>query len=183
VKTLILENENTSLIIFFILTALSGSASLMLTMVQSGFYVVPAYPFYAIGLSLCVAPLLSKPLSLIKITSKGYKIFFASASVLLLAVMIFSFSKVGKIGRDKEVLHDVYIIGKVVPAFSVITINPADWNEWALQCYLIRYFNISVDHREKHQYFIVNKDKNLITVPGYNKLSLGLDKYDIYQKQ
>ncbi|HZF99697.1 MAG TPA: glycosyltransferase family 39 protein, partial [Chitinophagales bacterium] len=48
------------LTIFFLLLGFAGSAPLLLTMVQKGFYFVPSLPFFAIGFAVWIAPVLMR---------------------------------------------------------------------------------------------------------------------------
>ncbi len=176
------ENDN-SIALFFILTGLAGAIPLMLTMVQRGFYLVPAFPFLSVGIGLIIAPLLAKPISAINITGNGFKVFRLITITAFIFAFVFSILQVGKVSRDKDELHDIYTIGKIVPKYSAMTVARNTWNEWSLQCYLMRYFNISLDSDVDYKYFLVDTKIPATAPPGYNKLSVGLIRYELYEKQ
>jgi hypothetical protein len=120
----------------------------------------------------------------INVKSNGYKLFLTISMAFLLVAVFFSFNEIGKTSRDKETLHDVYTINKVIPGFSVISIPPALWNDWSLQCYLMRYSNISVDiSGKKYDFYLKEKSVSSDTIPDYKKVDVALDKYELYIKR
>lgn len=169
--------------IFFISVGLLASAPLMLTLVQKGFYFVPSLPFFAIGFSILIAPIIFNLTERINTTSKKYKMFLLMSAFLLIATTSFSLMQKGKVGRNKELLHDIYLIGTVVPKQTIISI-PADmWNEWDLQCYLVRYFNISLESNYQNNYCIIDKTIQTNTLTGYKKVDIKTLQYDLYKRQ
>ncbi len=165
---------------FFCSIGLAASAPLMLTMVQKGFYFVPALPFFAIGLAMLIAPVVSRWLTKDK-TSPSLR--FLSITVLLLfASITFTVLQYGKASRNKDLLHDVYAIGNHLGKFKTISIPEALWNQWDLQCYLIRYYNISVEKGDQHSYSIVDKTISTEIVKNYKRIELNTVEHDLYQK-
>lgn len=58
-------------------------------------------------------------------------------------------------------LHDVYIIGKMIPQGSTLSSTSEIYTQWSLQAYLNRYFYISLDDSEQNNtYLIVDKSTN-----------------------
>ncbi len=170
--------------VFFIAVGLAGTLPLMLTLVQKGFYYIPALPFFAIGFSILMTPAISYFVEMMNVKSGAFKLFLSVSAVLLILVLFISFDKIGKFSRDKETLHDVYIINKIVPKFSVISIPTALWNDWSLQCYLMRYSNISVDiSGKKYKFYLKEKSMENATLPGYNRVDLATDKFELYIKK
>ncbi|HET7817994.1 MAG TPA: glycosyltransferase family 39 protein [Bacteroidia bacterium] len=169
--------------IFFISVGLSASMPLMLTLVQKGFYFVPALPYFAIGLAILVAPTISSWIEMINIKNIKYKMFLFTSCLLLMSVTVFAFMQKGKISRNKELLQDVYLIGTIVPKYSTVTVEAPTWNDWDLQCYLIRYFNISLEVDNKKDYFIVSKKSpSADTLLGYQKIDIKTSQYNLHRK-
>ena len=170
-------------VVFFFLLGLAGSLPLMLTLVQRGFYMVHALPFFAIGFALLLAPRLSFLFQKIKPSSKGFQFFKFLSFGLLIGTFIFTISKIGKVEREKEILHDVYKIKNHVPPFSIVSLTPQLIHDWFLQCYLIRNADISTTTLDlNHAFFISEKDKS-IDKSQFKKMNLGLLKYDLWQKK
>ena len=169
--------------VFFIFVGLSASAPLMLTLVQKGFYFVPSLPFFAIGLSILIAPIILDLTERINTQGKKYKLFLLLSSLLLIGTTTFALMQKGKVSRNKELLHDIYLIGTVVPRQTTVSIPSAMWNEWDLQCYLVRYFNISLETNYVNNYCIIDKTIQTDTLTDYKKVDIKTLQYDLYKRQ
>jgi 4-amino-4-deoxy-L-arabinose transferase-like glycosyltransferase len=169
--------------VFFIAVGLSASIPLMLTLVQKGFYFVPSLPFFAIGLSILIAPFILNLTERIDTQNKKYKMFLLLSLLLFISTTTFALLQKGKVSRNKEQLHDIYLIGTIVPRQTTVSI-PADmWNDWDLQCYLVRYFNISLETNYQNNYCIINKTLQTDTLTGYKRIDIKTLQYDLYQRQ
>jgi 4-amino-4-deoxy-L-arabinose transferase-like glycosyltransferase len=170
-------------VLVFMLLGLAGSAPIMLTMVQKAFYLIPCYPFFAIGFALLVAPFIVRIQARQNPESNGFKI-FRGISILLLAgsIVVVAMMK-GKSGRDQDILHDTRIVSKIIPHYSTVTItSTAFYIDWELQCYLMRYYNISGDFKQRYEYMILAKsEKPEIDMSMYRKMELNLERYDLYK--
>lgn len=173
------------MVLFFLLTGLSATAPLMLTMVQKAFYLLPGFPFFAIGISMLMAPYILRFTASMQTGSRSFKMFRGISVVLLCGAIVVVALQKGKTSREKEVLHDVYTVGKIIPAHSAIGFNQLAFSlDWELQCYLMRYFYISVDFKPEQPlpYFILDKSQKAdIDLSRYKKMDLGLQRYDLYQ--
>jgi len=175
------ESKQESL--FFFLVGLSASLPLMLTLVQKGFYLVPALPFFALSSAILIAPNISKFIREIDTNGNKYKISVTLSILLLLGSITFTVSKFGQSSRHPELIQDVYTIGKTLKKGEVISIPQEMWNEWSLQCYLIRYYNISLDAGKKQAYYLVSKSMQMDSIPGYSKMDLKTQEYDLYKRK
>ena len=178
-----LKREKISQALFFILVGLAGVVPLMFTKVQKGFYFIPSLPFFAIGFSLLV----SEPVYFwsIKVLNSNFKKGLTFIGIALFSgIIIFSVSNIGKKSRDAEILNDVSEFGKVIPEFSLVSISDHRWNDWPLQCYLIRYHNISIDPKNpKNEFRIIDKNAPDSTVINYSKVDLPTQLFDLYKKK
>jgi len=169
--------------VFFISVGLSASVPLMLTLVQKGFYFVPSLPFFAIGLSILIAPIISNLIERIDTQNKKYKILLLLSSIIFLGSTTFALMQKGKTSRNKELLHDLYLIGAVAPRQSTISIPSEIWADWDLQCYLIRYFNISLETGYKNKYLIIDRNIHTDTLTNYKKIDIKTIQYDLYKRE
>jgi 4-amino-4-deoxy-L-arabinose transferase-like glycosyltransferase len=177
-------SENGSFILFFLLVGFSGSAPLTLTMVQKGWYLVPAFPYFAIGFALTISPIVADWIGKIDPKTKGSRIFTSITILLMAGVIILTASQFGKVSREKDIVADVYEIGKVVPGHSAISVPPEMYDEYnfILEGFLVRYFNISLDPCEQQTYFLVEKPASTDIPDNYEKVSLNLVKYELYRQ-
>lgn len=166
--------------IFFMLIAISGSFPIMISLKQSKFYAIPSMPFYAISLSIIIAPFVFQLINRINTNKYSYKIFMIFAAVLLMLSIAIPLSRIGKVGRDNDKLHDVYQIGNIVPKNTTISISKSIWRDWSLHGYFGRYFNISLDKlNNNHEYFLIKKNEK---VPAnYNKVEISLKKLLLFK--
>lgn len=89
----------------------------------------------------------------------------------------------GKTGRNKELLHDVYLFGKIIPTHSTASIPEQMWNQWDLQCYLIRYFSISLETEGISSYLILDKGLYPDAISNYKIIDLETLKYNLYERE
>jgi 4-amino-4-deoxy-L-arabinose transferase-like glycosyltransferase len=172
-------------ILFFMLLGLAASAPLMLTMVQKAFYLIPCYPFFAIGFAMLMAPFVIHIQARQNPESKGFKIFRGIGILLLIGSVAVAAMMKGKTGRDQDILHDTRILGKMIPHYTTVTItSSAFYIDWELQCYLMRYYNISCDFKpqQPNEYMILDRtEKPAVDMSLYRKMDLNLERYDLYK--
>ena len=167
----------------FVLIGISGALPMMLTMVQKGFYLVPAFPYFAIGFSIIIAPTLLSYISKIDTTKNNFKIFKAVAFILLIGTFVFTTTQIGKIKKDNILLEDVYKIGETIPSHSTIRIDKEMWTNWSLQTNLIRHFFISVDKSNiEHEYFLKQKSDATTELSNYEPIAINLNQYTLFKK-
>ena len=177
------ENQRKYMLFFFMIGVVS-SLPLMLTLVQKGFYFIPSLPFFAIGLSILIAPRISPLIEHMEMNTKRYKFTLLTSFSLFIIVCTYSLVQKGKYSREKELLEDVYIIGKNISKKEIISIPNNLWNEWSLQCYLARYHSISLDPNSLREYYLTLKNSNKENYPlGYKKVTIDTKLYELYKKE
>lgn len=167
----------------FLLLGFSGSLPLMITLEQRGFYLNTSFPYFSIAIALIIAPKLILLLSEVELKIKVKKGFFIISFSVLLSGILMTALNFGKIGRDADKLHDVYLIGKHVPYGSIISVPHFMHNEWTLQCYFIRYFYISLESENNEQTFFLKYKKDDVSIPEeYELIDIGTVTFDVYKK-
>jgi len=172
--------RNLNYSVFFIVTGLSASAPLVLTLVQRGFYLVPSFPYFAIGFSIIISPVIFFARENLNNNPKKRKVLLGLSIVVFLLALVFLASQKGKAERDKDMLHDVYAIGKEVPENSSITITPDLVS--VVECYFIRYFNISLWVNDPKEYYLTMKTSGFHN-EAYEKLKIDTKLYDLYRRK
>jgi len=150
------EQINNSLLFFSL--SLCGILPIMLSLKQSGYYIVPAYPFLAIAFALPFQPLVKGLMEKINSSSKSFFVFKIISYFLLISVFLFSFSQKGKIGRDEKELQLVFECGKYIPENTTISIDDETYIAWKLHAYFARYKNISLDPDNSQLFYLHNQD-------------------------
>ncbi len=147
--------------LFFAL-GLSGVLPIMISLKQSGFYILTTFPFFAISFGIIANTIAEK----IKINVK-FKNIFNYISILFIALAIIGNCLFyNKIGRDKELLTDIHIILPYVPKDEIISIDKSMEYSWALRFYMVRYKNISSDTDSSHDLLLTNS-KNISRKTDY----------------
>jgi hypothetical protein len=177
-----ISSDNLKDAVFFILTGSAGAIPLALTFCQRDWYLVPTFPYFAVGFAIITAPTLSIYINKINIRSVKFNTFLISSVIIFISVLTYTGMQKGKIGRDEDVVTDVYKIGAVVPRFSTITVPPEMYDEtdFVLQGFLVRYFNISISPYKQYDYFL--KEKKIKSPPyNYIQVNLKLTRYELYK--
>lgn len=181
-KMTALVSENIRTVFFFLAVGLAASAPLMITLVQKAFYFVPSIPFFAIGFSLLVVPLVSSLLNKSAFVEKKFRGLLFLSSIIFVGSIIFSFSNANKPDRDRVLLGDVHLIGEVVPNYEAVSVSPELWQNWSLQCYLMRYFNISLEQTISHHFLIMDNMSERNIPPQFVKVNIPTTRYDLFER-
>jgi len=183
IKRLNIRQTGYSGTLLFLLTGLSASVPLSLTFVQRGFYLVPSFPYFAISISLLIAPLILNFKELL-ISDRKYLRNFKIIAILVFAISLsYSFMQKGKTQRDRDMLHDVHTIGNTIPYGSQITVNQDIASTHVLECYFIRYYYISLFIDKPKQYLMVKKSAGQDISADFRKLDIETRIYDVYRKE
>ncbi|MFO0436693.1 MAG: ArnT family glycosyltransferase [Sphingobacteriaceae bacterium] len=156
-----------SLLLFCI--GLAGVLPLMLTLVQKGFYMVPALPFIGMSLAILVAYDVSYLVNERMSEQKNGSALKFISIIAIISTLIFTATKVGKISRDKITVKDVHVLGGQIPKHSIINCSEDMLNDWPLQTYLSRYYFISLDTDKKRTYLVCSKTVYNSDSSKYNK--------------
>jgi 4-amino-4-deoxy-L-arabinose transferase-like glycosyltransferase len=151
------RTEHRTKAITFFMIGLSGILPLMLTLVQKGFYMVPALPFIAIGFSILIAPQVNILFTRLE-ERKFLNVLKVVFILLAITAIILPVLNLGRSSRDKELLEDIHRLGAEIPEKSVINCSKEFISDWSLQTYLSRYYFISLDINTTHDYYLCNKN-------------------------
>ncbi len=169
----------------FLMMGLSGVVPIMVSLKQSGFYILPAFPVMGIALALYIVPEVKKLTEKIDVSKRGFKIFGYASILVLLMSLVINLSQINKVGRDKVLLGDVHSIANVVPGESTVAVGPKLSIDWLLAAYFWRYYNIDLNTKapENSKYFLVTKDFNNTLPPGFKKDTVTLKMFNLYKRQ
>ena len=163
-------------ILFLFLLGLSGVLPIMVSMKQSGFYMLTTFPFFSIAFGILVAPFTA---SLIEKVSK--KIYLLSVIILIVSLLL-SVKQIDVIGRNHELVEDVHLILKVIPENSTISIDENMKNNHSLRAYFARYGNVSLNKKEKLNYHLSYRE-NKKDQENYEESNLNTYMIVLYSKQ
>ena len=170
----------------FFFLGLSGVLPIMITKVQSGYYLLTSLPFFAISLSLLVSSRIETILGLINFQSTGYKTFKIISVTLLVTGIVLSVSFSGSVSRNKNMIYDMKLISDRLTEKSTINILPEMWTNWSLHTYYARYKNISLDPdlNKRHSFLLINKSLCSDTLARkYDRLELNTREFDLFSRK
>lgn len=173
--------SNTSLAILFFSIGLAATAPMVLTLVQRGFYLVPSFPYFAIGFSILIAPVVLHFTEEFISKIRKIEILRILSIVLFVFAIGFSLMQKGKTYRDRDMLFDVHAIGNAIPKGAAITINQDIANTYVLECYFIRYYNISLFVDVPKDYLMITKTMDPPDPGDFEKLDILTKSYDVYK--
>jgi len=182
----ILEKENSKKATVFILLGLTAVLPIMISLKQSGFYILPAYPFFAIGAGILLNPLVDSLFIKMNYTSKGFLFFKWIGYGLFFTGIILSLYFSDHFSRDRDKIKDTYLIIAEIPQGSVININPDMFGDWSLHGYFGRFKNISLDpNLNNSREFLLIKNENYSDTldRNYKMVKLNTIDYKLFKKK
>jgi 4-amino-4-deoxy-L-arabinose transferase-like glycosyltransferase len=170
----------------FFCLGLSGVLPIMISRVQSGYYLLTSLPFFAISLALLIYPFVETFIEKINFQSAGYKRFKAIAIVLFSSGLISCAYFSGHINREKNKISDMKAIISRIPENTTISILPEMRYDWSLHAYYGRYKNISLDPdlNNNHEYLLIRTSLFTDTIGNrFGKIDLTTKEFDIYKRK
>jgi 4-amino-4-deoxy-L-arabinose transferase-like glycosyltransferase len=179
-------HENNSKSLLFASFGLTGVLPIMISLKQSGFYIVPTYPFFAIATSIFIYPYVDYLITRLNFESKAFKVFKWIAYGLFTAGIILSLCFSNRYSRDKDKIKDVYSILPEIPQGSIINISPEIFDDWSLHAYFARFKNISLDPEpaNKREYLLIKNEFYADTLNSeYTKIKINTKYYQLFKRK
>ena len=178
-KTYFLENKETlKMSTFLLLIGFSGVLPIILSTKQSGFYIVPATMFFALGLSSAILPAIIPFLQ--KASNKSW---FRYVGTLSSSIIVFSFSLMisnwNTYNRDEGLIEDVKIIGQTVEV-DKMSIQQHPQLKWNVIVYFMRYEKISLEEGSQMHYVISKKGTAILD--KYKEVDLDLKELVLFER-
>jgi Dolichyl-phosphate-mannose-protein mannosyltransferase len=177
-------NINNALV--FIILGLTGVLPIMISMKQSGFYIVPAYPFFAIGVGVLVYPTIDFLFHKINYESAWYLLFKWTGYILFISGIILSVCFSDRFSRDSDKIKDIYVVLPEIPHGSIININPEMYSDWSLHAYFGRFKNISLDPdlNSKRDFLLIKNEFYSDTLRiNYELIKIGTEDYKLLRRK
>jgi purine-cytosine permease-like protein len=169
--------------IFMILIALSASLPLTVTMEQRPFYLTPSIPFYILALAAISYNSFHDLYSRLGNEKNSIKNVNIALVILVFIGTVLVLINPNNPKRDKALLHDIYLLKKLIPEGSTISIADNLFLEYHLHAYMNRYGRYSLETNSKHSFFLTKKNEHVALDSLYRK---GLNVYqyfDVYKQK
>lgn len=182
-----LDKEQKSIAFVFISIGLAAVLPIMISMKQSGFYILAAYPFFAVAIAHFLQPQLST------FTQHILSNPFASKRFSIVSVVLFALGVSLNIyfsngfGKDEVKVKDMRTILPYLPKNSIISICTEMNEDWTLHAYYERFKSVSLDYDVKHlrNFVLVHQSEcPSFDIPkNYKEIKLKTIEYKLYKKK
>jgi hypothetical protein len=182
----ILLKENIKKMLVFVLLGLTGVLPIMISMKQSGFYIISVYPLFAIGAGILVYPVIDSLFIKMNYESKWFLIFKWIGYGLFFVGIVLSLYFHNRFSRDNNKIKETYMILSEIPQGSIINIYPDMFEDWSLHAYYARFKNISLDPdlKNSREYLLIKNDYLSDTLNSrYEMIKLNTIDYKLFKKK
>jgi hypothetical protein len=141
-KTAFVFEEKTSLkALFFLLMALSGSLPMMISHKSSDYFLLPALPFLVLGFCIALEPTMSLWLAKFALSQSKSLIVNRFIYILATGVGIYCLLQIGRVGREKELIHDIKLLSQnnVIPNGAKVAVCDKMMGHFYYHAYFQRY--------------------------------------------
>jgi hypothetical protein len=162
----------------WVLAGLAASVPLLISPKQSGHYLLPSIPMFALAAAAFVGPTVRAVLA----ESKAAWRITRSVAVLLLiaAVSLPSMNWTGE-ARDAARLDDLDRIFAVVPAGATLHVCAAASQDWGLHAYAQRHWRASLDANPGYRWALVPRTSGCTAPPGCDRVAVATQTMDLYE--
>ena len=169
--------------LFFILFGLTGVLPIIVSLKQSGYYILPTYPLF----SIAIVSLFKNRLTYFHekiVDSMILK--FVSITILLVGFMLV-ISSISKYGKDEKIVKDIEVISKYLKKGVVIDSPISMSDDFSIHAYFYRFNFISIDCNNKFtsRFYLVNTEEPNNTELGtkYTLVPLNTKVLKLYRKK
>ncbi len=182
--TLLKANHKKALVYF--LLALTGVVPIMISMKQSGFYILPVYPVFAVGAGILLYPLVDFLFNKLDYKSKGFLVFkWIGYGFFFMGIVLTLYFSSG-FSRDKNKITDIQIILQELQEGCIININPDLRQDYSLHGYFYRFKNVSLDQdiKNKREYLLIKNENYSDTLKrNYDVVKINAVNYQLFKKK
>lgn len=169
--------------LFFILFGLTGVLPIMVSMKQSGYYILSSYPLIIIGL----ASFFIQKLYVLHVKLHDFKYFKMIGLILFSFGLIYSLTSIHKYGKDEKLVKDVELISSYLKKGTIVTASETMNDDYSIHAYLYRFNFISIDctNRYTSLFYLINSDEPNTTElrSEYSLVPLGTQVLKLYRKK
>jgi hypothetical protein len=133
------EKAANRLAFFYFVIGLSGSLPMMISHKTGAFYLIPCLPFFALGFAKMLEPTLISWFQKYKISPIKTRNVVLSMLFVGICVVIYSFFQIGKVAREKDIIHDMSILRGAIPDGSKICVCDSMMQDFNYHAYFQRY--------------------------------------------
>jgi hypothetical protein len=170
--------------------ASAGSIPLVVSERQSLFYVLPSFPFFALGLAVLAAPQTAARLAAWRLDSRSLRFATALTALLLVAALGWSVTRIGTVSRAPAVRADVKRIvaylhgpdGDGPRPEPVVEAHPSLWQDWGLETLLQRYGAVALSRGDNEPHWLIAPAADdAAGLPGRERVPLATTVFHLFR--
>ncbi len=170
----------------YFLTGLSGALPIIISLKQSGFYLIPVFPLFALAFATLVEPSFNTFFDRKRLSPTFNRVaLLLGISVFALGIIL-SFQKADTIHRDHAKIRDCHLILPHLQEGDIIQLAPYLRTDWSLHGYYARYKNVSLDtdftSERRFLLTLKNQEQDEFT-QNYRPLALPTEAYQLWERQ
>jgi hypothetical protein len=152
-----------------IMTSLSGILPILLALKLRSFYIIPAQPFFSLGIGALLVPLFADALD--RAGKRARQSVRVAVGAGLLGVGLYTASVAGQYARDAVLLQDIAQVSTVVPPGSGLYVPPEWIEQYHMFACFVRFGQISATcyHLQDWRIFPRETDPAAILAAGYRE--------------
>ena len=163
----------------FLALGLSGVLPIMISVKQSGFYMLAALPFFALAFAGFAAGHIQ--FETLFVGAKPKKAVIILSSMVLIVGLALNLTKIGKYGRDEALLTDMKTILPYLDENEIVSIPQKDFSNWGNHAYFMRYGKVSLDPVGEHNHLVATNRLQNETDLTY--IELNTSKLFLYERK
>jgi len=166
------------------LIGISASFPIVLSTKQSSHYLLPSLPFYMLGLGLLLAAALSASDRVDRVLKRRPSpSFLLGVAILAVAVVVWSWSRVGTVRKSGEHHHDLDRIAEVTGQGRAIGIHPRLYTDWYLHNIAWRHYRIELDPEPEGQcWLLLDPPVDQAIRDDWKRVPLDTRRWQLYRR-
>ena len=124
--------------VYFVI-GLSGSLPMMISHKTSAHYLIPCLPFWAIGFGVWHEDTFISWFNKLRISPQKTRKANLIMLFIAICVAIYSFLQIGKVAREREIIHDMAILRGVIPDGAKVCVCDSMMKHFNYHAYFQRY--------------------------------------------
>ena len=169
--------------LFLIVFGLTGVLPILISMKQSGYYILPTYPIFALGLCSLFYDRIHWVHA--KLASSG--IFKKISLVFFVVGVVYSLTSITRYGKDEVVVKDIKKISSFVKKGTIINTPTYLQDDYSIHAYFYRFNFVSLDCNDRFvsNYYLVNIDevKENVIDENFREVPLKTSLLKLYRRK
>ncbi|MFN2335020.1 MAG: ArnT family glycosyltransferase [Wenzhouxiangellaceae bacterium] len=162
---------------------LAASLPLLLGDLDSAHYLVPALPFFAIGVGLVGASMLDCAEEPFRqaLDARPGKAFVAVSVACALAILALSLSRIGDVRKNDEYHVFLAQVAEVTGEPTTIAVAPSLYRDWYMHAIAMRHYHIGLESNELNAFWLL-RPADADVLPGYRATGIRNESWRLWRR-